>query len=377
MSDVVDIAEELANEFRGRAAELDEKAEFPAINYQRMREAGYLRALVPVDLGGLGASLAEMSRAQQALARGCASTALAVNMHQFQVGIAADGWRNGGPTETLLRRISAEGPVLASTGSEAIVAGAWEPSTTAEPREGGYAINGRKFFCSQASGMDLLRVNARDTVTGDLLIFTVPATAKGVKVVPTWDTMGMRATVSHDVVLEEVLVPDSAMGARLPAGAPMETPAFANVGRWFLPLVSGVYLGIAEEARAEAYLTLDSGVNSHSRDGALTDVMIGEMEAAFLTATAVRDQVAAELDTQSSDHQWALSRAILLKEVVMTQAQIVVDKADALAGGRSYYRRSPLERLTRDMRAARYHPPSAPVSFQMAGARARLAYAAR
>src|SRR5262249_25495608 len=93
-SDLLALAVRLADEFRATAAELDESGAFPFANYQRMREAGYLRAGVPVELGGLGAGLLDIARAQQALARGDASTALAVNMHQFQVGFAADTWRS-------------------------------------------------------------------------------------------------------------------------------------------------------------------------------------------------------------------------------------------------------------------------------------------
>jgi alkylation response protein AidB-like acyl-CoA dehydrogenase len=127
MSDAITIAQQLADEFRPRAAEYDRTAAFPAENYDRMREAGYLRAAVPTELGGLGATLTELARAQQALARGCASTALAVNMHQFQVGAMTDAWRAGGPTEAMLRRIAGEGVVLGSTGAESVVVGEWSP----------------------------------------------------------------------------------------------------------------------------------------------------------------------------------------------------------------------------------------------------------
>ena len=75
----VGIARQLADEFRTRAAEYDRSGEFPIANYDRMREEGYLRALVPTELGGLVAVYLEMAQAQQALTRGCASTALAVN----------------------------------------------------------------------------------------------------------------------------------------------------------------------------------------------------------------------------------------------------------------------------------------------------------
>lgn len=215
MSEAVRIATELAEEFRATVAQLDRTGEFPQANYHRMRERGYLRAALPTDLGGLGAGLAEMAQAQQALARGCASTALAVNMHHFQVGAMADAWRGGGP-DALLRRVAQEGVVLASTSAEAIVAGEWSPAATAKLEGDHYRLNGRKFFCSQAPGMDFVRVNARDVDTGETLVFGVPASTEGVRVVETWDAAGMRATASHNMVLEDVRLPADAVAVKLP-----------------------------------------------------------------------------------------------------------------------------------------------------------------
>jgi alkylation response protein AidB-like acyl-CoA dehydrogenase len=376
-TDLLALATALADEFRAGAADLDRTGAFPFANYQRMRETGYLRAAVPVELGGWGAGLAAMARAQQALARGCAATALAVNMHQFQVGFTADTWRKtaAAPAEKLLRRIAEEGIIMGSTGAEAIVPGAWTTTTTAQREGDGYRISGRKYFCSQAPGMDVVRVNALDSQTGEILICTVPARAEGVRVVETWDTTGMRATASHDLVLENVFVPEAAVGARLPVAGPIQHPALAGVAVWFITLTASVYLGIAEEARAEGLKAVGGGVNSSFRAAPLTDLLIGQMEAEYATALAVRDQIVARLDADRADAQAALARAILCKEVVTTHAAAVVDKAVELAGGRAYFRKSPLERLARDVRAARFHPPAAPTSFQMIGERARRAEA--
>jgi len=224
--------------------------------------------------------------------------------------------------------------------------------------------------------MDVLRFLARDTATDELLVVAAGAKLPGLKVVESWDTTGMRATASHDIVFENLEVPETAVGARLPAGEPLRMPPLLNIARWFLPLVSGVYLGVAEEAREEAYKAVGSGINTASRDNALTDMLLGEMEAAYLTASCVRDQVADELNEVPKDAHAALAKAVLCKEVVVSNAIAVVEKAIEVAGGRSYFRRSPLERLARDVRAGRFHPPAAPVSFQVAGQRAREARAA-
>jgi alkylation response protein AidB-like acyl-CoA dehydrogenase len=217
MSNVVETARELAEEFRTRAAEYDRSGEFPAENYKRMREKGYLAAAVPQEFGGSGADLLTMARAQEELARGCASTALAVNMHEFQVGSMADGYRGGNKAlEGILRRIADEGIVIGSNGAESIVAGAWTTATTAERQDGNYVVNGRKFFCSQAPGMDILRFFARDVETDELLIIAAARANPGLKVVETWDTTGMRATASHDIIFENMVVPEAAVGGRLP-----------------------------------------------------------------------------------------------------------------------------------------------------------------
>jgi alkylation response protein AidB-like acyl-CoA dehydrogenase len=370
---VVEMARGLADEFRTRASDYDRTGEFPTANYDRMREAGYLKALVPAELGGLGAGLLEMTQAQQALARGCASTALAVNMHQFQIGFMGDMWRRNGaaPLEKTLRRVAEEGIVLGSTGAEAIVAGDWTTPTVAKRDGAGYRVTGRKFFCSQAPGMNVVRVQALDEESGDILIMGVPATAEGVSVIETWDTTGMRATASHDVVFENVLVPESAVGGKLLKGAPMRQVPMSGVATWFLPLMSSVYLGVAEEAREEAYKALGSGINSNNRDDVLTNTMIGQMEADYMAAEATRDQVVGRLDADREDFVSVVKDAILMKEVVTERAIAVVDRAVQIAGGRAFYRKSPLERLARDVRAARFHPPAAPISYQMAGERYR------
>jgi alkylation response protein AidB-like acyl-CoA dehydrogenase len=116
--------------------------------------------------------------------------------------------------------------------------------------------------------MNVVRVQALDEETGDILICGVPTNLEGVEIVETWDTTGMRATASHDLVLENVLIPEASVGGKLLKGAPMRQVPMCAVATWFLSLMSSVYLGIAEEARAEAYKSLGSGINSTARSGA-------------------------------------------------------------------------------------------------------------
>jgi acyl-CoA dehydrogenase len=101
--------------------------------------------------------------------------------------------------------------------------------------------------------------------------------------------------------------------------------------------------------------------------------MIGEMEAQYLTATSVRDAVLAKLASPGGEPGAVAKDASLCKEVVTTAARATVDKAVALSGGSGFFKRSPIERIARDVQAARFHPPAAPVSYQIIGSETRAA----
>src|ERR687898_1967726 len=93
-SELVALAARLADEFAERAAEHDRDGSFPFENYERMREEGYLGLTVPGELGGMGAGLLDLILAQERLAAGDGSTALAVNMHVSPIGQPASLWRS-------------------------------------------------------------------------------------------------------------------------------------------------------------------------------------------------------------------------------------------------------------------------------------------
>ena len=72
----LDMAGEMADDFAKRAAIHDEEGSFPFENYERLKESGYTRLIIPESLGGLGATMLERIKAQERLARGCGATAV-------------------------------------------------------------------------------------------------------------------------------------------------------------------------------------------------------------------------------------------------------------------------------------------------------------
>src|SRR3954469_10812882 len=110
--EVIALAEELAAEFGERAAEIDKEGRFPHENFARLKESGYLTLPIPEDLGGGGADLATVCKAQSILAGGCASTALAVNMHLFGLGAAAESVAGGQDEARMVLQLAATGVLI-------------------------------------------------------------------------------------------------------------------------------------------------------------------------------------------------------------------------------------------------------------------------
>ena len=103
------LTDELLNGFAARARRYDEQNTFFAEDFEELREAGYLRLAVPRELGGFGLTLAEVVREQRRLAYHAAPTALAINMHLYWTGMAADLWRAGDTSLTWLLEEAASG----------------------------------------------------------------------------------------------------------------------------------------------------------------------------------------------------------------------------------------------------------------------------
>ena len=212
--DFVELAARMGTQCGPRAAEHDRDNTFVAENYALLRDAGYIRLAVPKELGGLGATLRQVCYAQAELAKYCGATALAVNMHFYVTLVTAYRWRHGA-TETagLLRSVADDGAILMTSGGSD---GIW-PSAVASRVEAGYRVSGRKVFCSQAPAATLITTSAvyedpREGMT--VLAIMVPMSGEGVRIIETWDTLGMRGTSSHDTQLTEVFVPDQAVITR-------------------------------------------------------------------------------------------------------------------------------------------------------------------
>jgi alkylation response protein AidB-like acyl-CoA dehydrogenase len=339
----------LGRDFAERCAAHDEDDSFVAENYAILREHGAFAAGVPAELGGGGASHADLCAMIRELAHHCSSTALAFSMHTHVVATQAYLWRAGNKApEPLLKRLAAEKLVLTTSGGSDWLNG----SGKLEKVEGGFRLTGRKIFGSGGLGADLLMTTGvYDDPKDGRTVFhiPVPLKAEGVKILDTWKVLGMRGTGSHDIQLENVFIPDAAAaGVRRPVGK--WHPVMFAVSLVALPVFNAAYLGTAEAARNLALALVE-----RKKNDPLLPLLVGEMENHLVTAQLAHASLVELVTTQKPGP--TTTAAALARRTIFGQAAVkTVEKALEVAGGVGFYREAGLERLFRDIQAVKYHP---------------------
>lgn len=347
-TDWVALADQVGREIAATTARHDEEETFVEEGFRALKDAGFFKALIPAELGGLGADYRDVCSAIRRLGTYCGSTALAFSMHSHLVAVPAWRWRHEkAPVEGMLKRVASENLILISSGGSD-----WLPSNgRAVKAEGGFRVSAKKVFSSGCQMGDLLVTSAihDDPEKGPTVLhFAVPFKAEGVRRLDTWRVLGMRGTGSHDVVLEDVFVPDAAIVARREPGK--WHILFHHIFALAFPLVYSAYVGVAEGARTRALEIARDKPKTH----ALT-IAAGRLENAFMQAEMSLDRMITIAETETSGPE-RTSRAAIAHTLTAQAAIATVERAMELVGGASFYRDLGLERAFRDVQGARFHP---------------------
>jgi alkylation response protein AidB-like acyl-CoA dehydrogenase len=183
-----------------------------------------------------------------------------------------------------------------------------------------------------------------------VLHFPVPFKDDKVTIMDNWRTLGMRGTGSHDVVIDGVFVPESAIALRRPKDK--WHPFFNVVAAVALPLIMSVYIGVAEAAYDLALTQV-----ARKREDPHLPYLLGEMTNALTTAQMALQGM---IDT-TDNYNFALvnetANAIVIRKTIAARAAIqTVEKAMEVVGGAAFFRSLGLERLFRDVHGGLYHP---------------------
>ncbi len=344
----------LAKDFATRAAQHDRDASDPLENYAALRTAGFYRLNVPVELGGGGVGLLGWSLAAEELAQGCASTALSFNMHLSVVGpLVVSPLVARATRERLAKMVVHDGKLIGGNFSEPTTSGlvgTSVPLTRARRVEGGYRITGRKAFASMIAAADYVMVMAYpDDATSSTaaMVLLVPPDAPGRRVEKVWDTLGMRATRSDSMILEDCWVSDDALLVRSDDIVPFRRDG-AN---WFWASYTAVYLGIA----VAAYRAILETVHGRTPPGFTQSLayhpdvrrQVGEMSVDLEAARLVTYHAAWLSDTEGPTPT-ALAALYRAKYFVGEAVTRITRTAMTLGGAHALSKTSPLERYFRD-----------------------------
>lgn len=338
------------------AHDLDSSFPWPGI--RAVHDAGLLTASVGRRYGGRTLTARETVDVFLALGEGDPSVALisAMTVLQHALQDAASVWpealydevlRESADRPTLINAIRAE-PELGAPARGGL------PATTATRTADGWSVSGRKGFATGSEGLAYHLVwvvtDEREPRIGHVI---VPATTPGIRIVRTWDHLGMRASSTHDVVYDDVRVPFENF-----SGAPVGTvPNNAGPHGVFALAVPALYVGVARAALAAfADFARDRVPTSLGRPIATLEriqTVAGEARAQVAQAEFVLGQIAATTDAGTAAPE-ALG---LVKLLTSRSAIAAVQGIVAAIGNPGLTRSLPFERHLRDVLCARPHPP--------------------
>lgn len=352
--------------FADRAPFYDAEASFPHANYQDLRDAGFLGLVIPKEYGGVGASYETYCHISAEIGRWCGATALTFNMHcatLLWIGQASDDIELPDDERRMqhanrafvYKRVLDDGVIFAQPFSEpntAAAAGKAPFGTTAKRVEGGWLVSGMKHFASLSGAATFYSmVCSVDEGDGDLSVansvyLAVPGDAEGFEIFGDWDPMGMRATVSRNLKLENVFVPDQLQ--LMPVGVYHKVAL--NWPHLFFSL-SPSYMGVAQGAFdfTVKYLRGEApGVFGKSRKVPEKQYAIAKMRLLLENARAMFEKTTREAKPNPTKDERLSCYAA--QYTIMENCNEIASLALRTCGGRTLLKSFPLERIYRESR---------------------------
>ncbi len=355
---------ELASRFKSRAEQIDRKGEFPFENIDELKNARYTALTVPRRYGGAEISLRELICLQEELAIGDGSTSLSIGWH---LGIVKNLSEKRSWNEDVFHHFCKR--VMEG----ALVNGAATEPSTGSPTRGGmpqtkavkdgdhWVLVGRKTFTTMAPALDYFIVSAEVEGSGKAANFLVPRSADGVAIEHTWDSVSMRGTGSHDLVLNQAKVAKEHLVEWL-------NPGKRRANGWLLH-IPACYLGIAQAAQNEA-IQFAKNYTPNSLKGPIIELpniqsKIGEMELELMRARTFLYAAAEKWDQSDEAARDAMTPELGAVKMAVTNAAIhIVDLAMRVVGAHSLSLSHPLQRYYRDVRAGLHNPPMDDMTIQ-------------
>lgn len=348
---------------RARLGEFDRQRHISRDVIDAFKAHGVYRALVPRRFGGNECSPGEFCEMIERISHADGSAGWVASFGMSPVYLAAL------PLETIAQ-VYANGP-------DVVFAGGIFPPQPAQVVPGGFQVKGRWKYSSGSMGADIVGVGIAPK-NGDS--FDLPRIAvmpqSQVRIDQTWDTVGLLGTGSHDLVIDDVVVPEQWTFVRGGA-ANLDEPFFRYPSLSFATQVlSVVGLGVARAALDEL-AAMASGRISVTGAPALADrplaqVDIAKAEAALRSARAFFYESIEQAWSHVLAGNPVPAEATNLLRLSSTHAtRVAADvarTAQMLSGMTGVYNESPLARCVNDAQVVTQHAFMGDVTYQNAGA---------
>jgi indole-3-acetate monooxygenase len=355
---------------RDRAADGERDRRLGTDLVDAMIDAGFFRLCVPASIGGGEADTAILVQVCEELARGDAAAGWCIAV------MATAGMVAAYIPEDAAREIFGD--------DRSVVGGVFAPKGRAVVNGDSYSISGRWPFSSgvdhctwltggcivEEGGSPRMLEGGRPDV--ELALFP----REEVEVIDTWNVSGLRATGSHDIAVQNLVVPRD-HAASVITRAPLSTGAlyaFPLFGLLALT-IAGTALGIGRAA-IEDLVELAGGKTPTGSARSLaerpvTQTRIAQAEAALLSARAfLYEAIAIAWEAAESGGEVSIEQraALRLAATHATAASAsAVDTAYDLGGGTSIYETSLLQKRFRDVHAATQHMLIGPSTWELTG----------
>lgn len=255
----VDVATELAVEFKKTAKDRDSGFQFPMAEMCRLKESGLVRAVIPKEFGGWGLNYVDMVEIVRILAMGNMSVA---QMFATSHSICVQHLDDALPSEMrrkILSRIAHEDLLVANASSERKSKDVAAYTTVFMPTAdgAGVSISGEKFFCTGSPSADIIYVVGM--LDGAYALGLVDPKTPGVDIRDDWRAMGQRGTGSGTIKFEKAFMPNEYVVKDI---LRFDAPNFEN---FFGPIVQGYFSAIFVGAARAALEDAIDYINKHTR----------------------------------------------------------------------------------------------------------------
>jgi isovaleryl-CoA dehydrogenase len=328
------------------AAEIDQTNRFANGLWREMGELGLLGITVPEQFGGSDMGYLAHVVATEEIARASASVSLSYGAH---ANLCVNQLRLNGNDAQRAKYLPklVSGEHVGALAMSEVGAGSDVVSMTlrADKVEGGYRLNGNKFWITNGPDADVLVVYAKtDPEAGPkgITTFIIEKTMPGFSASPHLDKLGMRGSNTAELVFQDVFVPDENVLGQVGKGVNvlMSGLDYERV------VLSGIGLGIMAACLDEImpYMAERKQFGQPVGDFQLMQGKIADIYTKLNTARAYCYEVAKACDRGAVTRQDAAACVLYSSE----EAMVVAHQAVQAMGGAGFLNDSPVSRFFRD-----------------------------